>query len=96
MILSADKKTKSRFRITDIDDAVQAGDTVTISIETGTSEDALRIPANALYTDEGGNYGYIVEEGRRTRRNIQVGTKTEIMIEVTEGLEEGETVYVQE
>ena len=96
MILSADKKTKSRFRITDIDDTVQAGDTVMISIETGTREDALRIPVNALYTDEGGNYVYIVEEGRRTRRNIQVGTKTEIMIEVTEGLEEGETVYVQE
>ena len=96
MVLSSEKKTKSRFRIADIDAEVQAGDTVLICIETGIREDVLRIPANALYLDESSSYVYVVEEGRRTRRNIQVGIKTDIMIEVTEGLEEGETVYVQE
>ena len=70
--------------------------TAWICIETGIREDVLRIPANALYLDESSSYVYVVEEGRRTRRNIQVGVKTDIMIEVTEGLEEGETVYVQE
>ena len=96
MVLSSDKKTKSRFRITNMDADVKAGDTVVICIETGIREDVLRIPSNALYVDESGYYVYIVEEGRRIRRNVYVGLKTDIMVEVTEGLEEGETVYVQE
>ena len=96
MVLSSDKKTKSRFRITDIDADVEAGDTVMICVETGIREDVLRIPSNALYNDESGYYVYIVEEGRRTRRNVHIGIKTDVLCEITEGLEEGETVYVQE
>lgn len=62
-------------------------------------EDVLKIPDNALYTDEEGYYVYVIkgegEEEERERRDVAVGILTDTTAEITEGLEEGEVVYVK-
>ena len=60
-------------------------------------EDILKIPDNALYTDEDGSYVYVIKgaDGEKERRNVVVGITTDTTVEILEGLEEGEEVYVK-
>lgn len=60
-------------------------------------EEVLKIPDNALYTDEdGNNYVYVIKgEEERERRDVVVGITTDTTAEILEGLEEGEEVYVK-
>lgn len=60
-------------------------------------EDTLYVPMLAVYTAGSTRYVYLVnEDGSRTRRDIKVGKNNGIVIEVLEGLEEGDEVYVKE
>lgn len=73
------------------DDKVYIGLEADVSILTGEDEDTLRIPAEALYTDDG-FYCYVISQGRIKRRNLVTGLTGEDYIQVTEGLETGEQV----
>ena len=58
--------------------------------------DALLIPANALFRDSSGKYVYVYEaDGEtRVRRSVETGVTTDWQVQITDGLEEGEIVYV--
>ncbi len=58
-------------------------------------EDVLRIPDNALYSDEEGYYVYVVKGDEKERRNVSVGVISDVAAEILDGLEEGEEVYVK-
>ena len=59
--------------------------------------DVLLVPANALYKDKAKNetYVYVDADGRQERRTVTTGIVTDAQAEITEGLKEGEIVYVQ-
>ena len=65
-----------------------------VCVESGYVEDALVIPANALFTGMSGRYVYVVENGVRTRRDVKTGVTNVRHVQILEGLEEGEEVYV--
>jgi multidrug efflux pump subunit AcrA (membrane-fusion protein) len=61
----------------------------------GEKEDVLWLPPNAVHTDSGfSHFVYTDMNGVRVRRGVEIGLITDIQYEVTEGLEEGEMVYV--
>jgi len=60
------------------------------------TSDALLIPSGALLGEGDARYVYIQEEGERVRRAVEVGLLTDSTAQIVRGLEEGETVYVQE
>lgn len=59
-------------------------------------ENVLTVPANAVYRENGQSYVYLVEEGQRIRRDVTVGYSTDARVQILEGLQEGEQVYVRE
>ncbi len=60
-------------------------------------EDVLTIPINALFSESGQSYVYVIESnGGRTRRDVTVGPSNNLRTIIKEGLEEGEIVYVAE
>ena len=59
-------------------------------------EDALVIPSGALYRDEQTSYVYKMVDGKRERCNVETGLITEMEAQITDGLAEGDVVYVQE
>lgn len=65
-----------------------------VCVESGYVEDALVIPANALFAGAGGKYVYVVENGVRVRRDVKTAAVNVRHVQVLEGLEEGEEVYV--
>ena len=73
------------------DDKVYIGLEADVSILIDEDKDTLRIPAEALYTDDG-SYCYVVSEGRIKRRNLVTGLTGEEYVQILEGLEAGEQV----
>lgn len=85
-----------RFNFLDPDEDVTPGAYVAIRIYSSVSEDVLRIPVNAYYSDaELGAYVYVREDGQKVMRSVTTGLRSEVYVEVKQGLEEGEEVYVK-
>ena len=88
----------TRFAMNDqtAEDSIQCGQYALIEIMDTHKEKVLTIPVNALYRDEKGHYVYKVIDNERIRCNVTVGMTTDIEVEITEGLQEGDVVYVKE
>ena len=73
-----------------------AGDYAQIRIIKNRVEDALVIPLTSLYRDGSTSYVYVIDEnGNRVKVIVSTGIKNEIMIEIIDGLQEGDKVYVK-
>lgn len=83
----------------DADEKISAGMYAAIVRVWDYKEDVLKIPDNALYTDEDGTYVYVIkgegDEEEKERREVTVGIVTDTSAEIIEGLQEGEKVYVK-
>ena len=85
-----------QFTFDNPDDSLASGQYAAICVESNYREDALLIPTNCLYAADKTRYVYVMEDGVRTRRDVKVGITTDWYTQITEGLEEGELVYVKE
>ena len=99
-ILLSSRSLPTHFRVTgpaeDLGE-VSAGQYAAVCLETGRVEDALLIPMGALYYASGERYVYVqTEDGGRERRTVTMGLTNGLDAQITEGLAEGEIVYVKE
>ncbi len=63
----------------------------------GHVEDAIAIPLQAVFIEKGKFYVWVKTDGHRfEQRNVSTDRSSEMMIEVTKGLESGETVLLRE
>ena len=86
---------QSTFRVTDAHGAdVTVGMEVVLFLETDKVEDVLLLPSNAVHRDTGGYYVYRVTADGRERQTVTRGVFTDALVQITQGLEEGEQVYV--
>ena len=86
---------QSTFRVTDALGAdVTVGMEVVLFLETDKVEDVLLLPSNAVHRDTGGYYVYRVTADGRERQTVTRGVFTDALVQITQGLEEGEQVYV--
>ena len=93
----AEAKLTSDFLFTGEHSGVLCGDYAAVCVVSGLVEDALVVPVNALYLDGAGRYVYKVDEdGQRVRVNVHTGATNNLYIQITDGLEEGDLVYVKE
>ena len=84
------------FDAGDHPEGVEAGMYAAVCVVTKQFEDVLLVPTNAVLRDSTGKYVYVIgENGQRARRSIKTGASTAWLTQVTEGLEEGEVVYVK-
>ena len=77
-------------------EGLACGQYAAIFVALGLQKDVLLIPANAIYSDAAGRYVYLVEDGGRIRQPVMTGATNGAMTIVTEGLSEGDEVYVKE
>lgn len=87
---------KTRFLVEADDVAFMSGQFAAVNIISGYKEDVLTIPVNALHQEAGSRYVYKMSEGRRVRCDVSVGSISSTKVEILEGLEEGDSVYVKE
>lgn len=67
-----------------------------VMVKTRLKKDVLLIPANAVYSDAGGRYVYLMIDGERVRKPVTTGLTNGSRTIVTEGLAEGDEVYIKE
>lgn len=84
-----------RFTVPNDDGSLRTYMTAQVHIVMGSARDVLTVPAIALGEAQGdGRYRLQVQggDGSLTDRTVSVGLNDKVMAEITEGLEEGETV----
>lgn len=65
---------------------------VEISFQLREIPDALMVPSEAIIPELGGNSVFVFDNGVARRKRVETGTRTETMVQVVEGLSDGDTV----
>ncbi len=94
-----DAKTRTVAAIFDVDNRkglLKAGMFADVSIKTGSEKEGLTLPEEAVLEDEGKFFVFVQTEGVSfERREIKTGIRGGGLVEVTEGLKEGERVVTK-
>lgn len=82
----------TEIKITNPDSDVILGVEAKVIISTAQEKNAVLIPATAVNVDMDGEFVYVVEENILVKKRIVTGISSDTMVQVTEGLTEGEQV----
>lgn len=86
----------SSFSIVDADEDLQMGGYGKLRLISKKVENVLVVPNLAIRSNSTGKYVYQSKDGKKTQVYITTGSTDGIVTEVTDGLKEGDTIYVQE
>ena len=85
-------KVMVSVRFDEPDDKVYIGLEADVKIHTLEKEGVLTIPAEAYYSDDDGDYCYVIEGGKIAKKYVTVGVSSDDNIEITSGLANGDIV----
>ena len=83
------------FRIDDPDDTLNYSDYSLIVSVSDEAKQILGIPKLAIRSDTVGKYVYLKIDGEKVKTYVKTGITDGVSIEITEGLKEGDIVYVE-
>lgn len=90
----SEQEDEMRFRLCN-DEFLDTGMSGTITIDLEQKQNVLCVPTQALHQSGEQYFVYVLEDGLRQMKYISVGLVGSEMAEITEGLEEGETVILK-
>ena len=71
------------------------GDFVLICMVGNYHPQVLSVPSGAVYRDSTGTYVYLLDGDTRVRKDVILGYSGTVYVEIAEGLQEGDRVYVK-
>jgi len=74
----------------------QPGMSIYVDFLTAFKEKALTIPAQALFSESKNTYVYTIKEGRAVKTRVKTGLRDILVIEIVEGLNEGDEVITSD
>ncbi|MCR5251675.1 MAG: efflux RND transporter periplasmic adaptor subunit [Lachnospiraceae bacterium] len=80
------------IRLDQPDDDIILGLEAKATIETASVEDTVRVPIEAVCSDEKGDYVFVAGDKKALKKYIETGMQNDAMIEVLSGLDAGECV----
>jgi len=87
------KGFSTRIILKNVDDAVRPGMTANLSIPLISVGNVLAVPLAAVFSEQGDSYVYVQNaSGTFERRPVQLGVADYDFVEVTKGLNAGETI----
>jgi macrolide-specific efflux system membrane fusion protein len=95
-IVASGAEPKAKFAIKDNKGAkVESGMYAVVYLIRDYTENALIIPSGALKRDNGGQlFVYKLVNGEKIKQTVKKGVATDALVQITEGLAEGDEVYV--
>ena len=88
-------KNSVYFQLVQPDPTLESGNTGWIQVVLDSREDVLYINKNVIKTNQGKNFVYVLnDEGLRESRDVTVGKVFGDVVEVLDGLKEGESVIL--
>ena len=91
---SGKAKVKVDIEIADTTSMPTIGLEANIKIITAQKTNTLSVPYNAVYSDDAGDYVYVLESGKAIRKSISLGAEGDELYEVLDGISEGEEVII--
>lgn len=85
---------KIRAIVDNSDNRLLPGSYAEVKILIDKNENALMVPTGALVPELGGEKVYIVKNGKAEERKVSIGVRTADDVEITGGVNEGDTVIV--
>lgn len=86
------RSVKARARLPNPDQRLKPGMFLTVTLATGTKQNALLVPEEAILVSPAGHYLYAVEDGKAVRRGVRLGQRLGGEVEVLDGLDPGAEV----
>ena len=86
----------SYFDVKDSNAEFDIGESLELYVISDEQKDALIIPSNALYREGSVCYVYKQEGNTKVKTEVTVGTTTTSMVQIVDGIGEGDVVYVKE
>ncbi|MCL2462718.1 MAG: hypothetical protein FWF44_08645 [Defluviitaleaceae bacterium] len=95
-LLSGEAANTAKFSFSD-PTGLQAGEFALVTVVRQVAEGALTVPVNALYDDvANGSYVYVMEDGNKVMRQVKKGVANDSYVQITDGLSEGDEVFVHQ
>lgn len=97
-LAKASDSDKSKAKVTvsvkfdEPDDRVYIGLEADVTIHTDEKEGVMTISSEAYYADDGGDYCYVIKDGKVAKQYITTGSRSDDLIEVTSGLSNGDMI----
>ncbi len=66
-----------------------------VKIVVAREDDALLVPASAVFAESRGSAVFVVQEGRARARSVEIGLRGEDDYQITDGLEQGDVVILR-
>lgn len=85
----------STFTILGDTENVEMGAYAVVTVVNKKRENVLTIPKDSVDREGAVNYVYVLENGQRVRRNVEIGMSDGVYTEILSGLQMGEQVLVQ-
>lgn len=82
------------IRLDSIPDGLRPGMTAAVDVLTEERHDVLAVPPDAVAVEDGHQVCYVAAEDGLFRRNVRLGESTRELLEITDGLEEGDQVVL--
>ena len=82
--------------IDDPDDRLRPGMTATIRVSVETLSNVLLVPPQAMFSDGGEDFVYVVQHGRAERRRVEIDRRNADHVVIKSGLQEGESVALKD
>jgi membrane fusion protein (multidrug efflux system) len=76
------------------DQLLKPGMFIEASLATSTRSDAIVVPEDAIQPLRSGNVVWAIVDGAASRRLVELGARTQGLVEILSGVEEGESVVV--
>jgi multidrug efflux pump subunit AcrA (membrane-fusion protein) len=73
-------------------DLMRVGSRIRASIITGVIKDTIVVPAQSVYGRDSDAHVFVVNAGKATRRDVQVGRRSPDLVELLEGVKTGERI----
>jgi RND family efflux transporter MFP subunit len=91
---AASRVFATKIRVANGSGLLQPGMFVKVEIATGTPVQVIAVPQNAVVSNAGLNYVFVVDGGRAKRQQVQTGQVIGQTVEITSGLAEGQKVVL--
>ncbi len=82
--------------ITNAGESIKSGMTANLAVEVDRRDNILMVPTRAVRTQSNNKYVLVVEDGKSVAKPVTIGLSGDTMVEITQGLVEGEQVVVSQ
>ena len=89
---SDEERERILIEVSDLPEDAVMNDIATVKLVLDSRENAVAIPKDLIHQYSGRSYVYVLEDGLKEERSVELGMQTSTEIEIVKGLEAGELV----